>query len=645
MADLVLGSPSDLQSLQDELTHSADRPADPSEVAVPDRGASRFVWGCWFVSATTVLVAVLQGARNVPIQEDWHVIPAAGGYQRDFLAWLWLPNNEHRVPLPKLLYVGLLRLWTDFRVGMVFSMVLLVAVSAAFVVVVRRLRGHTRWTDAFFPLVFLHLGHWENFGWSWQITFVLATVLACGVLLTVASGRPITTVPRAAVLGACLVLIPLSGATALPFAPVMAVVLLVDVRRRGGRAATILRISAALALVLTAISMVGIKHPAWIPPSPGLFEDARTSVKVLALSFGPAAGAWWFAAGLVTLTVFGVAAVLLLRARAWSLLAFLGAAVVLAALIGHGRASLLASYGLPDRYALIVVPGLCCAYLAFEHGRPGGRARYGQAFLCAVLLALYPLNAVFGLQFRDWYHQRVDAFAGDVAAGVPLEELTYYRPIAADIDEMRLGLWILHKRAVGVFGRLNETGPGIAPVRPIDGFDTPGAPAPGWVTVGDTSTATLEGPDGEQRVSWAYEVTETWAAIGRSFDQPQDWRGMGAIAFDITSEATGKLIRVRLGLAGPDGLVDRYDSAFLDDKAGGRSIVIPWNGFGHVSAAGVYDLQGPLPIDRIVSVSFIATEPGRGALGFDRISLVPGHPQIGWPFHPSAARRSLPPWR
>jgi hypothetical protein len=613
-------------------------------LAAPDRGARLFVWGCWVVSATTAFVAVMRGARNVPIQEDWHVIPAAAGYQRRFLAWLWLPNNEHRVPVPKLLYAGLLRLWTDLRVGMVVSMVLLVVVSAAFVVVVRRLRGHTRWTDAFFPLVFLHLGHWENFGWSWQITFVLATVLASGVLLTVASGRPITTVPRAALLGACLVLIPLSGATALPFAPIMAVVLLIDMRGRGGRAATILRISAALALVLTAISMVGIKHPDWIPPSPGPFEEARTSVKVLAMSFGPAAGAWWLVAGLVALAVFAAAAVLLLRARAWSLLAFLSAAVVLAGLIGHGRASLLTFYGLPDRYALIVVPGLCCAYLAFEHGRSGGRARYGQAFLCAALLALYPLNAVFGIQFRDWYHHRVDTFAADVAAGVPTEQLAYYRPIALEADEMRLGMWILHDLQVGVFARLNQTGPGIAPVRRIDGLDTSGDTA-GWVTVGDSSTATLEGEDTGPRLSWAYDVTGTWAAVGRSFDQPQDWRGMGAVALDITSQGTGDLIRIRLGIAAADGTVDRYDSAFRDDKAGPRSIVIPWNGFGHVDVPGVYDLKGPLPLDRIVSVSFIAMEPGPGVLGLDRISLVPGHDQLGWPLHPSAARRSLPPWR
>lgn len=120
---------------------------------------------------------------------------------------------------------------------------------------------------------------------------------------------------------------------------------------------------------------------------------------------------------------------------------------------------------------------------------------------------------------------------------------------------------------------------------------------------------------------------------------------MGAVALDITSQGTGDLIRIRLGIAAADGTVDRYDSAFRDDKAGPRSIVIPWNGFGHVDVPGVYDLKGPLPLDRIVSVSFIAMEPGPGVLGLDRISLVPGHDQLGWPLHPSAARRSLPPWR
>jgi len=369
----------------------------------------------------------------------------------------------------------------------------------------------------------------------------------------------------------------------------------------------------------------------------------RTAVKVLSLSFGPAAGAWWLVAGMVALAVFGTAGVVLLRARAWPLLAFLGAAVALAVLIGDGRAGLVRYYGLPDRYALVGVPGLCAVYLAFDRYGRAGVARRGPALLCVGMLALYPLNAQFGMQFRDWYHHRVDTFAGDVVLGVPVEQLNYYRPIAAEPAEMRLGMWILHDRRVGSFAQLNETGEGPASVRRVDGLDSE---ASGWVTVGGGASGSLTASaDQLSRLTWDYQVTTTWAAVGLTFSGMQDWRGMGAISLSMDGQGTGHAIRVRLGISQPNGAIDRYDSMFIDDQIGPRSIVIPWNGFGHVDVPGVYDLKGPLPLDRVVSLAFIAMEPGEGRVTFERISLVPGHDQLGWPLHPSADRVSLPPWR
>ena len=204
----------------------AERP-DPAG----DRRARVFVWTCWALVLVTSAYFVLKAGRNIPIQEDWHVIAAATGNQDGFWGWVWEPNNEHRVPIAKLVYVALFELWPDFRVGMIFNLAVLAGIAAAFVVFLRRVRGRTRWTDAFFPLIFLHLGNWENFGWSWQLTFVIAAAVGAAMLMLLALPGPWTT-RRAALLAGCMLVTPFTGATVLPFAAAVAVALLVQCKPR-----------------------------------------------------------------------------------------------------------------------------------------------------------------------------------------------------------------------------------------------------------------------------------------------------------------------------------------------------------------------------------------------------------------------------
>src|SRR5262249_51545051 len=157
-------------------------------------------------SLVTVLAHIVKYGRNIPLAEDWTMVPAMTGHEHHFWSWLWAQNNEHRLPLPKLAYLGALKLTGDFRSGMVLSTLVVAAASAALILLMRRLRGRTSIADAFFPLVLMHLGHWENLLWSWQIQFVMSVGLVIGVLVVVAGASgPLS--PRRALAGAtCLVL-------------------------------------------------------------------------------------------------------------------------------------------------------------------------------------------------------------------------------------------------------------------------------------------------------------------------------------------------------------------------------------------------------------------------------------------------------
>jgi len=73
--------------------------------------------------------------------------------------------------------------------------------------VIRRLRGRLIYADAFFPLLLLSVGHYENIIWTWQIQFVMSSVLI-GSLFLLIIGHP-DRLPRRSglLLGAGLVLL------------------------------------------------------------------------------------------------------------------------------------------------------------------------------------------------------------------------------------------------------------------------------------------------------------------------------------------------------------------------------------------------------------------------------------------------------
>jgi hypothetical protein len=107
--------------------------------------------------AAALGLAVEMG-NNVPIWDEWALVPYVTGDKPVTLSWLWSLHNEHRIVLPRLVYVPLVRLTGDYRSLNVFNAMALGGIAAAFVLVTRRIRGRTEWADALFPLVLLKMG-------------------------------------------------------------------------------------------------------------------------------------------------------------------------------------------------------------------------------------------------------------------------------------------------------------------------------------------------------------------------------------------------------------------------------------------------------------------------------------------------------
>ena len=207
--------------------------------------------------------------------------------------------------------------------------------------------------------MFLHLGHWDNIVWSWQMQLVLATAVTCVLLLVmVVHGRGDLTTRASIVTGLALIALPLAGATSLVFGPPLAVwVALAGVRRfrttpmwpadrwSGG----ILLGSAALAILLMGLYFVGWQRPPWNPPSPGAHATLSYTARFVAFGLGPGAGFAWRASEVVAFLVLGGSGAVLIasfirsdrseRLRLLGLLLFVAGTVVLALAIGSGRAA------------------------------------------------------------------------------------------------------------------------------------------------------------------------------------------------------------------------------------------------------------------------------------------------------------------
>jgi hypothetical protein len=390
-----------------------------------------------------LLYSYIPASSRIPLAEDWYTVPLLTGQPVNLAAWLWEQNNEHRMPVARLLLLGVLKIAdADFRAGGLLNMALLAGGAAGLILFARRLRGGvTDVADAFFPLTLLHFGHSVDVLFPFQITFVLSLALILVVGCALFLPGSLTSPTVAAVGGAALLLLPLSGFIGLLFVPALASYVFYagwccwrGVRgwpRARGVGAWLMTAGAG-AVALGALYFVGYQHPWWNPPNPGVVPSVKVILKVFSLGFGPASYSWWMPGA--------VAATLFLAASAWQALrrvewgepgrdralgsaVFLVTAIAFAAAAGWGRAGSVPEVGIPLRYVSLVVPAFIASYLTWVVS-PSRLSTAMQRGLALTLLILLPVNTVAGHRlFADWYHEGMTSFEADLRSGMPIDEL------------------------------------------------------------------------------------------------------------------------------------------------------------------------------------------------------------------------------
>lgn len=444
------------------------------------------VWTTWAGMLVLMLWLYVPASSPVPLAEDWYTVPFVTGQPADLASWLWEQNNEHRMPVARLLLVGVLK-WSggDYRAGGLLNMALLAGGAAALILFAGRLRGRTDIADAFFPLTLLNFGHSVDVLFPFQVTFVLSLALILVVGCTLFLPASLATGPAAGAAGLALLLLPLSGFIGMAFVPAMAAYVCYAgwccrsgahgwPRRRG--TGHWLMAAAGGSVLLAGVYFIGYDHPWWNPPNPGVVPSTKIALKVLALGFGASAYAWWAPAVLAAVIFLGLSsAQALVRAvrggsidsRSLGPGLFLGNGIAFAVAVGWGRAGYAPEIGIPLRYVSIALPAFVAAYLTWI-ASSSRMARWMPRALAVVTLLLLPANTAAGHRyFADWYRDGMTSLRADLAVGVPIDEVARkHQPFLVHWwtpDELARHMRMLRQAGVPPFEDADVTGTQPAP--------------------------------------------------------------------------------------------------------------------------------------------------------------------------------------
>ena len=403
-----------------------------------DRREWLVAWTVWALMVAAGLWFVGTYAFTMPYGDEWDWLPAIAGEQPVDLGWFWSMHNEHRMPVPRLIYMGLGELTGfDFRAGPFFIILALSGLAMALMLGARALRGRTSVYDAFFPLLLLHWGQCENLIWGFQIQFVASVVLAGVVLLLIVSCGPRLGVARALLLTLFAVGLGLCGLNGLVYLPPLACWLAFagvcrwrDPSPGSRRDGLLLMGLACSLLALVVVYFIGFRrHTA---PSPGLWASLSTALQFLSAGLGPGAKEIWPVSGVLVATTCGYALWQLYavfrrrpdeRVRAAGLFCFLGGIGAMALAVGVGRAFESPRAGFMPRYITLAAPLLCLFYLQFTLYSSARVTIHLQRTLALLMGGLLLVNMPKGLRYANDFDQRLTQFDADMRAGLSADDL------------------------------------------------------------------------------------------------------------------------------------------------------------------------------------------------------------------------------
>lgn len=353
--------------------------------------------------------------------------------------WVWSQHYEHRMPIPRVISHELVAITRDFRTGTWIELILLAALSLVMIFAARRIRGRTSYTDAFFPLLWLHWGHSDTLLNPFQMQVVLSTVVWCTAFLVLACGSTRPTFRALCVLVACALALPLCGMFGVLEDGALVLWLAFvgwNLRRSSGaeeRRSSNAAFAGAIAIsLLVAVYFIDFHFPP-SPPRTDLLLTLSTTAQFLAASGAYAAQDAWPWSSCIAIVLCLASAILLVRVvrreaderlRAFGLLCCLASIACLALGIGWGRGIDQPRAGFLSRYAVASAPILCVVYFAWLRYGPRAAGRSVRIALCSAAIAFTLANIEPAEAIGKERAENARALTHDIDAGMSLAEVS-----------------------------------------------------------------------------------------------------------------------------------------------------------------------------------------------------------------------------
>jgi len=385
----------------------------------------------WVALFSAAIYYVHHFGAAEPFGDEWDLVPGLT-YQEPYMNWLWAQHNEHRLPLPKLLYTWLLNLsGFDARVGGLATVGVLGISAWGFILAARRLRGRTEYCDAFFPMAFLNWGHFENYLIGFQISFALTVGLVCLWLLASINSWSL----RLRLLP--IILLPLCGAHGIVFTIPLGLATTWAMRQDPPATKYATGGIVGLSWLVTALYFRNYITPAAHPHSAGLVPSAKIATEVLALGWGWVGQMTWPVSGILIVALLCVTAVLVMAVSYRhagirdALVPYVAVAIGvigLASGIGWGRSGFGPLAGFAVRYGIFMLPLMVATYLVWL--QVGGRLGTSLVPMTMFTMACLFLTQHFrtGLSEGRLYAAQMRAFADDLYAGNSPHDIAQRHP-------------------------------------------------------------------------------------------------------------------------------------------------------------------------------------------------------------------------
>lgn len=444
------------------MSETYRQPAGPTTGVSSDRISFRFVLVIWMVMTILNVVYILLYCANMPWGDEWWFIAALTG-EEPFGPWLWELHNEHRVPLPRLIYYGLFQLTLDFRSGCWLISFCLAASALILIREVRRLRGRSHWADAYFPIALLHWGHYENMLMGYQLFFSLVLLLQVLIAVRMLRWTPQTSFRRGVEVGLLLWPLMLCGGPGVVLSLMTALWLVwLAFSQRSVRSLVLLGL-ALVPMVYFGIYIDGYQKPPAHPDPAGVWPAVSMTFEVLTMSYGMPMRHIWPISGLLVAVAIGLGVGRLIwvifrcsseRQRAVGLLILMAATGALCFVIGWGRSGFGSGYGFWSRYAMFAWPAIGITYLAWLLPASEGSRRSGLVTIIlfvGCLLVLIP-NIAYGFVNGRQHQRWANNVQHDLRTDQPLDAIIQERFGRSYIREWaREGIPKLRDKGVDAF--------------------------------------------------------------------------------------------------------------------------------------------------------------------------------------------------